>query len=65
MLVLSATLPLPVLLILAAAYFHLISQSMTRQLGAFIPFLGFVLGARGARPAVPASQCPAAGARRR
>ncbi len=43
MLVLSATLPLPVLLILAAAYFHLISQSMTRQLGTFVPFLGFVL----------------------
>jgi hypothetical protein len=43
MLVLSAALPLPVLLILAATYFHLISQSMTRQLGTFVPFLGFVL----------------------
>jgi hypothetical protein len=43
MLVLSAALPLPVLLILAATYFHLISQSVTRQLGTFVPFLGFVL----------------------
>lgn len=43
MLVLSAALPLPVLLILAATYFHVISQSMSRQLGTFVPFLGFAL----------------------
>ncbi len=43
MLVLSAALPFPVLLILAATYFRLISQSMSRQLGTFVPFLGFVL----------------------
>jgi hypothetical protein len=43
LLVLSALLPLPVLLVLVATYFHVISQSMCRQLGTFVPFLGFVL----------------------